>query len=134
MARPAKPFPHQGWFKTNMGGGPRRKLCRIEEGIKKARDILRNLEGERESNGGSLPPELTVAEAAALFLREVETDKGPNHPDVHLVQAQPPASDRSPRQPQAQEPDQTRRNRVQAVAEGGSPHEAHRTQARTEGR
>jgi len=79
MARPANPFPHQGWYKTNLGG-KRRKLCRIEEGIKKARDILRNLEGERESHGGSLPPELTVAEAAALFLREVETDKGPNHP------------------------------------------------------
>lgn len=28
---------------------------------------------------GQLPPELTVAEAAALLLREVETDKGPDH-------------------------------------------------------
>ncbi|MFO0926135.1 MAG: tyrosine-type recombinase/integrase [Gemmataceae bacterium] len=79
MARPAKPFPHQGWYKTNLGGGPRRKLCRIEEGIEKARGILRQLQGEQERNGGRLPPELTVAEAAALYLREVETDKGADH-------------------------------------------------------
>jgi integrase len=79
MARPVSPFPHQGWFKTNLGGR-RRKLCPIEEGIQKARELLRNLQNEQERNGGTLPPELTVAEAAALFLREIETDKGANHP------------------------------------------------------
>lgn len=79
MARPAKPFPHQGWFKTNLGGR-RTKLCPIEEGIQKAREVLRTLQGEQDRSGGTLPPELTVAEAAALYLREVETDKGSDHP------------------------------------------------------
>lgn len=78
MPRQARPFLHRGWYITEVGG-TRRKLCREEDGLPKAQELLDRLKVERHDGGGRLPPELTVAEAAALFLREVETDKGPDH-------------------------------------------------------
>lgn len=77
MPKPAKPFAHQGYFKTSMGG-KQRILCRVEEGEELAWERLRELQSER-FHTGRLAPDLTVEEAAALFLREVETDKGAKH-------------------------------------------------------
>lgn len=77
MPRRAKPFPHQGHYYTSIGGKQRR-LCRIEDGMERAEEELRKLQSERFQTG-QLFPEMTVAEAAALFLRQVETDKGPAH-------------------------------------------------------
>lgn len=78
MPRISKPFLHRGWYITDIGGG-RRKLCRESDGLKAAETALNRLKVERDQGGGELPPELTLAEAAALFLREVETDKGAEH-------------------------------------------------------
>ena len=77
MSRPAKPFAHQGHYYTSIGGKQRR-LCRIEDGIERAREELRKLQSET-FHTGQIAPDLSVAEAAALFLREVETDKGEQH-------------------------------------------------------
>jgi integrase len=77
MPRRAEPFPHQGYFKTSFGGR-QRILCRIEDGIDAAREELRKLQSE-QFRTGRLAPDMTVAEAAALFLREIESDKGPEH-------------------------------------------------------
>jgi integrase len=42
MAREAKPFLHRGWYKTDLAG-VRRKLCREEEGLEKAKVELARL-------------------------------------------------------------------------------------------
>jgi integrase len=76
MARPAKPFPHRGWYKTNIGG-VRHKLCRIEEGLDLAQEMLDRLKVQHHDNGGRAFPNLTVAEACALFLQHCEVDKKP---------------------------------------------------------
>ncbi len=77
MPRQAKPFIHQGHYYTSIGGKQRR-LCSIEEGLERAEEELRKLQSERFQTG-RIAPEMSVAEAAALFLRQVETDKGPDH-------------------------------------------------------
>lgn len=41
MPRIPKPFPHRGWFITNVGGKRGHKLCRVEEGRAKAERLLR---------------------------------------------------------------------------------------------
>jgi integrase len=51
MPRQPKPFPHQGWYKTNLGG-QRRKLCRIEEGTRAADIALARLLVERADAAG----------------------------------------------------------------------------------
>ena len=78
MPRIAKPRPWREWYVSDIGG-TRHKLCPISEGLAKAQEALDRLRVEKHDNGGRLPPELTVAEAAAMFLREVETDKGAGH-------------------------------------------------------
>lgn len=78
MPRIARPRPWRQWYVTDIGG-TRHKLCLITDGLAAAREVLDRLRVEKHDNGGRLPPELTVAEAAALFLRETETDKGAGH-------------------------------------------------------
>jgi hypothetical protein len=77
VSRRAKPFSHQGHFYTSIGGKQRR-LCAVEDGLDRAEEELRKLQSERFQTG-RIAPDLTVADAAALFLRQVETDKGPTH-------------------------------------------------------
>jgi integrase len=74
VSRRAKPFIHQGHYYTSIGGKQRR-FCPVEDGLEQAEEELRKLQSERFQTG-RIAPELTVAEAAALFLRQVETDKG----------------------------------------------------------
>src|SRR5262249_48022660 len=83
MPRIAKPYVHRGWDVTNVGG-ERRKLCRESEGPGVAQEAFDRLKVERHDNGGRLPPELTVVQVAALFLHEVETDKGADHRTFHF--------------------------------------------------
>jgi len=78
MPRQAKPRKWRKWYVSDVGG-TRHKLCLISEGLPTAQAALNRLKVEKHDNGGRLPPELTVAEAAALFLRELETDKGAEH-------------------------------------------------------
>jgi integrase len=40
VPRIPKPYPHKGWFRTDVGGDRGHKLCRIEEGMAKARRML----------------------------------------------------------------------------------------------
>jgi integrase len=40
VPRVPKPYPHKGWFRTNVGGKRGHPLCRIEEGMAKARRML----------------------------------------------------------------------------------------------
>jgi integrase len=40
MPRIPKPYAHKGWFRTNVGGLRGHKLCRVEEGMAKARRML----------------------------------------------------------------------------------------------
>jgi integrase len=42
MSRAAKPFKHEGWYKTNVGG-TRTRLCPVEDGFKAAEDALARL-------------------------------------------------------------------------------------------
>src|SRR4051794_1027484 len=43
MPRKAKPFLYRGWYCTNAGGVPQQKLCKEEEGFKKAEIALARL-------------------------------------------------------------------------------------------
>ena len=79
MARPAKTFPPPGLVQDEHGRRASPQALPHRRRRREGQGSPRKLENERDNNGGSLPPELTVAEAAALFLREVETDKGLNH-------------------------------------------------------
>jgi integrase len=40
VPRIPKPYPHKGWFRTNVGGKRGHPLCRIEEGMARARRLL----------------------------------------------------------------------------------------------
>jgi integrase len=97
MPRRANPYPHRGWFVSNVGG-QRHKLCRVSEGITAAQESLDRLKVERHNNGGRAFPALTTEQMAALFLQHAEVEcSGPtfNHyqsklkPFVSLLGAKP---------------------------------------------
>lgn len=90
MSRPAKPFKHEGWYKTNIGG-KRTKLCKIECGFKAAEDALAKLRVTRQeavaSGHAHAPPGAGIAivirsklvgEVHDEFLDIVQADNSPD--------------------------------------------------------
>jgi integrase len=49
MPRIPKPYAHKGWYRTNAGGKHGHPLCRIEEGMAKARRVLNAYLGQLEA-------------------------------------------------------------------------------------
>jgi len=47
VPRIAKPYPHKGWYRTNAGGKRGHPLCRIDEGMAKARRVLQVYLGQQ---------------------------------------------------------------------------------------
>jgi hypothetical protein len=78
MPRIAKPYKERAWYITRAGGEFRR-LCPVSDGLAKARALLREhlkqLEQQRERNGGRTLPRLTVSELFVMFLQAVEAEK-----------------------------------------------------------
>src|SRR5262249_50689624 len=74
MPRIAKPFLHRGWYVTDMGG-VRQKLWPESDGPNIAQEAFDRLKVERHDNAGRVFPNLTVQEAAALFLQHCEVEK-----------------------------------------------------------
>lgn len=63
MPRKPKPFLHEGWYKADAGGPPRTKLCKEEEGLRRAelclnRWLVRFLEAKEQ---GVIPAGMTPA-------------------------------------------------------------------------
>lgn len=59
MPRIPKPYPHKGWYRTNAGGKRGHPLCRIEEGMTKARRVLNvylGQQAEAEATGKARKP------------------------------------------------------------------------------
>jgi hypothetical protein len=59
MPRVPKPYPHKGWFRTNVGGKHGHPLCRIDEGLTKARRLLHIYLGqvaEAQASGQATKP------------------------------------------------------------------------------
>jgi integrase len=85
-----KPFVYRGWYCTNAGGVPQKKLCREEEGLKKAELALARLLVQRADGTAKARPRAThapglegprsptVAETYDAFMdvKKTETRKG----------------------------------------------------------
>src|SRR5207244_4487068 len=55
MPRIPKPYPYKGWFRTNAGGHRGHPLCRIDEGMTKARRALALYLGKLAEDQQSTP-------------------------------------------------------------------------------
>ncbi len=59
MPRIPKPYAHKGWFRTNVSGIRGHKLCRVDEGMARARRLLTlyiaSLEHDREAGNATKP-------------------------------------------------------------------------------
>jgi integrase len=74
MARKPKPYLHQGWYCTSVGGAQHQKLCKEEEGLRQAEIQLARLVVLREDAKQGSPPSV-AAHAASQ----------PSNPAVPLV-------------------------------------------------
>jgi integrase len=78
MPRPAKPYLERDWY-ISRPGGEYVRLCPRSEGMKKAKEILKDhlkkRQQERAQNGGRVLPTLSVSELFTMFLQAVETEK-----------------------------------------------------------
>lgn len=80
MPRQPKPYVLRGWY-ISRPHGTYLKLCPVEQGMTKARQVLKVKLGELEQErGGShrtgnFPSHLTVAEMFSLFLKDVQTNR-----------------------------------------------------------
>jgi integrase len=79
MARPAKPFIHQGFYCTNYGGIQKQKLCKVDEGMRAAKLLLSRLmvnradaQQERAVAGPGirLPADVNAAKTVADVIQE----------------------------------------------------------------
>lgn len=78
MPRLAKPYKERGWY-ISRAGGEYLRLCPIQEGMAKAKSLLRvhleKRQQEKQRSGGLVQAKLTVSELFIEFLKTVEAEK-----------------------------------------------------------
>jgi integrase len=77
MPREAKPYVERGWY-ISCPAGRRLRLCPQEEGMARAKELLREelvrISNEKRQHAGRLPRDLCVVDLFALFLDSVKVE------------------------------------------------------------